>query len=74
MDQLPLHDVLLTTQMGAPHTTRVVAMGKAAFHQFAAPPQKAFAAVALPPPSILVRRLAGKFISEFWRVKIGILP
>jgi hypothetical protein len=39
MDQLPLQNVLVTTQMGAPHTTRVVAMRKAAFHQLAAPPQ-----------------------------------
>ena len=61
-------------RMPPPHPTRLATWRDAGFHQFAAPPQKAFAAVALPPPSILVRRLAGKFISEFWRVKIGILP
>jgi hypothetical protein len=39
MDQLSLQNVLVTTQMGAPHSTRIVAMGKAAFYQFAASPQ-----------------------------------
>ena len=39
VDQLPLQNVLVSAQVGAPHATRVVAMRKAAFHQFAAPPQ-----------------------------------
>src|ERR1700739_2704516 len=37
MNQLPLEDVGMFAQMRAPHAARVVAMGKATFHQFAAP-------------------------------------
>ena len=39
VDKLPLQNVSVSAQVGAPHATRVVAMRKAAFHQFAAPPQ-----------------------------------
>ena len=37
MSQLPLENVLSLAQIAAPHSARLVAVGKAAFHQFAAP-------------------------------------
>jgi hypothetical protein len=39
VDQLPLQNVLVAAQMRAPHAAGFVAVGKAAFHQLAAPPQ-----------------------------------
>jgi hypothetical protein len=39
MDQLPLQNVVVSAQVGAPHATRVVAVRKATFQQLAAPPQ-----------------------------------
>ena len=39
MDQLPLQNILVSPEMRAPHATRLVAVRKAAFHQFASPPQ-----------------------------------
>jgi hypothetical protein len=39
MSQLPFQNVVSSAQMAAPHSAGFVAMGKAAFHQFAAPPQ-----------------------------------
>src|SRR5580704_7888221 len=43
--------------MCAPHAARLVAVRKAAFHQFASPPQQTLAVAAAHPPSILVHRL-----------------
>src|SRR6516164_236143 len=57
VDQLPLQNVIVSAQVGAPHAARVVAMRKAAFHQLAAPPQYALAVLTLHPPPILVYRL-----------------
>ena len=57
MNQLPLEDVVVLAQMRAPHASCVVAMRKAAFHQLAAPPQKARAVVALHPSPVGVHRL-----------------
>src|ERR1019366_4456032 len=37
MNQLPLQDVLAPAQMAAPQAAGLVAVGKAAFHQLAAP-------------------------------------
>lgn len=35
MDQLPLEDVVVLAQMGAPHPAGVIAVCKASFHQLA---------------------------------------
>src|ERR1700732_1136808 len=43
--------------MCAPHAARLVAVRKAAFHQFASPPQQTLAVAAAHAPSILVHRL-----------------
>ena len=37
VDQLSLKNIFVAAQVRAPHATGVIAMGKAAFHQFAAP-------------------------------------
>jgi hypothetical protein len=39
MDQLPLQNVLPSSEMAAPHAARLVAVRKAAFDQLAAPSQ-----------------------------------
>jgi len=39
VDQLPLQNVVVAAQVGAPHATRVVTVRKATFQQLAAPPQ-----------------------------------
>jgi len=39
MDQLPLQNVLSSSQMAAPHAARLVAVREAAFDQLAAPSQ-----------------------------------
>jgi hypothetical protein len=46
MDQLPLENVLVFSQVGMPHVTRLVAVGEAAFHQLAAPSEQTLAVVA----------------------------
>ena len=57
MHQLPLEDVVLLARLGTSHASRVVAVGKAAFHQLAAPSREALAAVAPHPHPVRVLRL-----------------
>lgn len=40
MDQLPLKDIFVAAQVRTPHATGVIAVGKAAFHQFAPPAEQ----------------------------------
>ena len=53
MNQLPLQNVLPSSQVAAPHAARFIAMREAAFHQLAAPPEQA----ASHPPPVLIDRL-----------------
>lgn len=57
VDQLPLQNVLVSAQMGAPHAAGFIAMREAAFDQVTAPPEQALAVTASHPPPILVYRL-----------------
>ena len=57
MNQLPLQNVLPSSQVAAPHAARFIAMREAAFHQLAAPPEQALAVAASHPPPVLIDRL-----------------
>src|SRR5712692_10011228 len=57
MDQLSLQNVLVSAQIRAPLSTRLVTVGKTPFYQLSASPQQALAILASHPLPVLVHRL-----------------
>jgi hypothetical protein len=52
VNQQPLQDIPMPSQVRSPHSSRVVDMRKASFHSLAPPPQQLFASLAPEAPPI----------------------
>jgi len=62
VNQQPLQDVRVTTEVHAPHAARLIEMGKRPFESLAAEPQQAQASWAANAPTIAVHGVAGLWV------------
>ena len=64
MDEQPLDDVFMTSQVSSSHASGFVHMGKAAFHQFSALAQQPFRALTPDPPTVLINSRLLFFLAD----------